>query len=119
MATVVPTPAQPAKFPFGLRIFEPAPPAPVMLTDATAIQQSYRTWQWNVLFSSIIGYATFYFVRKNLSTAMPIMEKELGISKIELGAFLCRRFTVCRSLETDFSPTHRCARAFMVVGPSL
>jgi OPA family glycerol-3-phosphate transporter-like MFS transporter/OPA family sugar phosphate sensor protein UhpC-like MFS transporter len=118
MATVVPTPAQPAKFPFGLRIFEPAPPAPVMLTDAAIIQRSYRTWQWKVLLSSIIGYATFYFVRKNLSTAMPIMEKELVISKIELGAFLTLHgvlYGVSKFANGFFAD--RCnARAFMVVG---
>jgi len=41
-----------------------------------------------VLFSSIIGYATFYFVRKNLSISMPYMEPGLGIQKTQLGLFL-------------------------------
>ena len=30
----------------------------------------------------------YYFVRKNLSAALPAMEVELGISKIQLGVFL-------------------------------
>ncbi|HEV7473936.1 MAG TPA: MFS transporter [Pyrinomonadaceae bacterium] len=38
--------------------------------------------------SSIVGYATFYFVRKNLSIAMPAMESGLGIQKTQLGLFL-------------------------------
>ena len=76
--------------PFGwlLRIFQPAPPAAVMLTDPAEISAKYRFWQRNVLLFSIIGYATFYFVRKNLSIAMPFMEHSLGITKSRLGLFL-------------------------------
>jgi OPA family glycerol-3-phosphate transporter-like MFS transporter/OPA family sugar phosphate sensor protein UhpC-like MFS transporter len=113
-----PVPVQPARFPVWLRLFEPAPPAPVILTDLAEIQHSYRTWQWKVLFSSIIGYATFYFVRKNLSTAMPIMEHDLGISKTELGAFLTLHgvlYGVSKFGNGFFAD--RCnARAFMVIG---
>jgi len=35
-----------------------------------------------------IGYALFYFVRKNFSITMPALEAELGISKVRLGLFL-------------------------------
>ena len=35
-----------------------------------------------------MGYALYYFVRKNLSVAMPVMEQELGLSKSQLGLFL-------------------------------
>src|SRR5206468_4482350 len=44
--------------------------------------------QFNVLLWSIVGYALFYFVRNNLSTAMPVMEEKLGIGKPQLGLFL-------------------------------
>ncbi len=118
MEIIAPTPVQPARFPKWLRFFEPAPPAPFIVTDAEAIKHSYRTWRWKVLFSSIIGYATFYFVRKNLSTAMPIMERDLGISKTELGAFLTLHgvlYGVSKFANGFFAD--RCnARAFMVVG---
>jgi OPA family glycerol-3-phosphate transporter-like MFS transporter/OPA family sugar phosphate sensor protein UhpC-like MFS transporter len=36
----------------------------------------------------MLGYALFYFVRKNLSVAMPEMEKSLKIGKEQLGGFL-------------------------------
>ena len=36
----------------------------------------------------IFGYALFYFVRKNLSIAMPYLNEEMGISKSDLGLFL-------------------------------
>jgi OPA family glycerol-3-phosphate transporter-like MFS transporter/OPA family sugar phosphate sensor protein UhpC-like MFS transporter len=36
----------------------------------------------------MFGYIFFYFIRKNISMAMPLMESDLGISKQELGLFL-------------------------------
>jgi len=69
-------------------IFRPAPPASVMLTDPVAVAQKYRRWQTRVLFFSILGYATFYFVRKNLGVAMPLMGAKLGIDKVAFGTFL-------------------------------
>jgi OPA family glycerol-3-phosphate transporter-like MFS transporter/OPA family sugar phosphate sensor protein UhpC-like MFS transporter len=40
------------------------------------------------MIACIVGYALFYFVRKNISIAMPYMNTELGISKTDLGLFL-------------------------------
>lgn len=48
----------------------------------------FRYWQKRILISTVIGYALFYFVRKNLSYAMPGMEKTLGIGKTQLGGYL-------------------------------
>jgi phosphoglycerate transporter family protein len=48
----------------------------------------YAYWQRRIMLSTIIGYALYYFVRKNLSVAMPVMEAELGITKSQLGLFL-------------------------------
>jgi sugar phosphate permease len=70
------------------KLFQPAPAATFQITDPTEIANEYRRWQKRVLVSSIIGYATFYFVRKNLSIAMPAMENSLGIQKSQLGLFL-------------------------------
>jgi OPA family glycerol-3-phosphate transporter-like MFS transporter/OPA family sugar phosphate sensor protein UhpC-like MFS transporter len=36
----------------------------------------------------MFGYIFFYFIRKNLSMAMPLLESDLGIGKQELGLFL-------------------------------
>src|SRR6266571_7008385 len=71
-----------------LKPFRSTPPAAVQLTDPEEIARKYRYWQRRVLLSSIVGYATFYFVRKNLSIAMPFMETGLGIQKTQLGLFL-------------------------------
>ncbi|MBN2013303.1 MFS transporter [candidate division KSB1 bacterium] len=56
--------------------------------DADTLKQEYRYWRTRILYSTMIGYALFYFVRKNISIAMPVMESELGISKADLGLFL-------------------------------
>ena len=54
-----------------------------MSTDSA----STAYWQRRILTSTIIGYALYYFVRKNLSVAMPAMASE-GIDKVQLGLFL-------------------------------
>ena len=112
-----PISARRPRFPKLLRLFEPAPPA-IPMTDPAAIRASYPRWQRRVLISSIIGYAVFYFVRKNLSIAMPLMERDLGISKSGLGLFLTLHgvlYGVSKFANGFFGD--RCnARAFMVVG---
>lgn len=51
-------------------------------------EKKYRSWEWRTIFCLMIGYALFYFVRKNLSMAIPVMEAELGLSKVQLGIFM-------------------------------
>jgi phosphoglycerate transporter family protein len=106
------------RFPLLLRFFEPAPPAPVTLTDPTQVAAQHRAWQRRVMVATIVGYATFYFVRKNLSIAMPVMEKTLGITKADLGWFLTLHgvlYGVAKFVNGFFGD--RChVRAFMVTG---
>lgn len=51
-------------------------------------EKRYKYWQWRTLIVLMIGYVMYYFVRKNLSAALPAMEAELGITKVQLGIFL-------------------------------
>ena len=48
----------------------------------------FKYWQTRTIVATMIGYALFYFVRKNFSLAMPGLEADLGISKTSLGIFL-------------------------------
>ena len=57
---------------------------------APEVAKKFKYWQTRTIIASMIGYALFYFVRKNLSIAMPAMQDDLGITKGDLG--LC---TVC------------------------
>ena len=111
-------PTTPASKPGLLNIFQPDPPAAVMLTDAAEIKAKYRYWQWRILFSSIIGYALFYFVRKNLSVAMPAMSKDLGITKVDLGIFLTLHGVLygVSKFANGFLGDRANARIFMATG---
>lgn len=51
-------------------------------------RRKYLYWEWRTILVLCVGYALFYFVRKNLGMAIPAMEAELGISKTQLGIFL-------------------------------
>lgn len=51
-------------------------------------RESFGYWRIRIMYSTMIGYILFYFVRKNLSMAMPGIEADLGITKVQLGAFL-------------------------------
>lgn len=48
----------------------------------------FKYWQTRTIIATMVGYALFYFVRKNFSLAMPGLEADLGISKTGLGVFL-------------------------------
>src|SRR5262245_49139825 len=57
------------------------------ITDP-AVADAFRRWQYRILIAALIGYALFYFVRQNLSVAMPAMETSLGVTKTDLGVFI-------------------------------
>jgi OPA family glycerol-3-phosphate transporter-like MFS transporter/OPA family sugar phosphate sensor protein UhpC-like MFS transporter len=101
-----------------LRFFEPAPAAAVMLTDEDEIKRKYSYWERRVIISTIIGYATFYFVRKNLSVAMPVMEQTMGISKTDLGLFLTLHGVLygVSKFVNGFLGDRSHVRTFMVTG---
>lgn len=51
-------------------------------------QKKFKYWQWRTIIGTMIGYAIFYFVRKNFSFAMPGLTAEYGITKATFGAIL-------------------------------
>ena len=52
------------------------------------LTKKYKYWQWRTLIVLMIAYILYYFLRKNFSAALPAMEAELGITKLQLGIFL-------------------------------
>lgn len=108
----------PSRLPAWRRLFAPAPPAATMLEDPAEIKSQYRYWQRRILLSTIIGYAMFYFVRKNLSVAMPAMGKDLGLTKIDLGLFLTLHGLLygVSKFANGFLGDRSNARTFMAVG---
>ena len=96
-------------------IFRPAPPATLMISDPAEVAASYRLWRLRVLVFSTFGYAMFYFVRKNLPIAMPLMGKELGLDTEGLGLFLTLQGVVygVSKFANGFLADRANARVFM------
>ena len=53
-----------------------------------AADKRFLCGQRRMLVTTIIGYTPFYFLRKNLSLAMPGLAQDYGITKTSLGLFL-------------------------------
>ena len=51
----------------------------------TQTQKRFKVWQWRTIIVTMLGYAFFYFVRKNFSFAMPGLAAEYGISNTSFG----------------------------------
>lgn len=100
-----------------LNVLKPAPPKPP-LDYAALVDAQYRYWRRRILLVSLVGYALFYLVRKNLSIAMPAMEADLGVTKAELGIFLTLH-GVCYGLSkfaNGFLGDRTNPRFFMALG---
>jgi MFS family permease len=50
--------------------------------------KAFARGQRRMLVTTIVGYTLFYFLRKNLSLAMPGLAQDYGITKTSLGLFL-------------------------------
>jgi OPA family glycerol-3-phosphate transporter-like MFS transporter/OPA family sugar phosphate sensor protein UhpC-like MFS transporter len=95
----------------------PAPSLPPSVHDPD-VAARFRTWQYRTLIATMFGYAAFYFVRKNLSFAMPAMQSDLGITKADLGLFLTLHgllYGVSRFVNGMWADRAN-ARYFMVAG---
>jgi MFS transporter, OPA family, glycerol-3-phosphate transporter len=55
--------------------------------DATS-KKKFRYWQTRTIIVTMIGYAIFYFVRKNFSFAIPGLTAEYGITKTSFGIIM-------------------------------
>jgi sugar phosphate permease len=52
------------------------------------MKKSFKYWQWRTILTTMVGYALFYFVRKNFSFAMPGLAAEYAISNTSFGIIL-------------------------------
>ncbi len=87
-----------------------------------SVHKKYNYWQWRTLIILMIGYALFYFVRKNFSIVMPALESELGISKLRLGIFLTLNgiiYGVSRFINGFLVDRIRAKRIMMACGLAL
>ncbi len=52
------------------------------------LEARYSAWEWRTIIVCLLGYATFYLVRKNFSIAIPDMKEGLGLSGTDIGLIL-------------------------------
>jgi OPA family sugar phosphate sensor protein UhpC-like MFS transporter len=53
--------------------------------DPKEIDEAYKYWRFHIMFTMYIGYAVFYFTRKNFNYVMPAMIADLGLDKADIG----------------------------------
>ena len=66
-------------------IFTPPPCIEPQYETEEEMRKKYKYWRIRQLYSTFAGYGVFYFVRKNISIAIPLLEQSLGISKAAIG----------------------------------
>ncbi len=86
--------------------------------NAASETKRFRHWQNRTLVGAMLGYAAYYFVRKNISIAIPAMQQDLGIAKGELGLFLTLHGLLygVSKFANGFWGDRINARLFMVAG---
>lgn len=70
-----------------LKYFKEIPPSEKKITDKEVIKKEYRFWRIRMFYSMYIGYAVYYFTRKNISPALHVIKEDLGYSNTEIGLF--------------------------------
>ncbi len=67
-----------------LHFFKPAPYTEE-IQDAAVVKKKYNYWRMRTFIGMYVGYAFFYFTRKSFNYAMPALQADLGLGKLELG----------------------------------
>lgn len=101
-----------------LSIFKPAEPIGPQYKNEEEMRSQYGYWRLRQLYSTFVGYGVFYFVRKNISIAIPLLESSLGISKAAIGMIVSVSDVVygVSKFVNGFLGDRCNARYFMAVG---
>ena len=89
------------------------------LKKAMDTNKQFKYWQWRTILVTMVGYALFYFVRKNFSIAMPALKSELGLDETQLGIFLTLNgivYGVSRFINGFISDRARSKKLIMGLG---
>ncbi|MFY9589288.1 MFS transporter [Rickettsia endosymbiont of Halotydeus destructor] len=80
--------------------------------------KNYNSWRVRILYSIIIGYATFYFCRQNFSIATPALINYFGVTKTQIGWILTASSITygISKFCNGFISDRTSARIFMVSG---
>ena len=95
-----------------------AQPAAPRIADRSLIESSYRSWRIRSMVGMFVGYAVYYFCRKNLSAATPAIIHDLGYSKTQIGtiwSILYLTYGISKMVNGVFGDRAN-ARYFMAIG---
>jgi OPA family sugar phosphate sensor protein UhpC-like MFS transporter len=67
-----------------LNFFKSAKAAP-RIEDPRVVETAYKYWRWRIFIGMYVGYVFYYFSRKSYTCIMPLLIKDLGMSKSDLG----------------------------------
>lgn len=99
------------------RLFHPPSKIPE-ISDAVEVARLYRHYRVRILYALTIGYALFYFCRKNYSIVMPEMARELSLTNTQvglIGGLLYVTYGVGKFVNGALGD-HVDSRRFMVLG---
>lgn len=91
-----------------------------LFTDPV-VNRQFRHGQWRMLATTILGYTLFYFLRKNLSLALPGLQQDYGFDDGTLGIFLTLHavvYGVGKFITGPLSDRSR-PRTFLILGLAL
>ena len=91
---------------------------PKIKTPRSPYVKKYNSWRIRILYSIIIGYATFYFCRQNFNIATPAIREYFGVTKTQIGWILTASsimYGVSKACNGFISDKVN-ARIFMVLG---
>ncbi len=92
-------------------------PSPIPRIPEDKIDQTYNWYRWQVFMGIFVGYAGYYFIRKNFALAIPDLI-QLGFTKTELGfalSFLAISYGVSKFLMGNVSDRSN-VKYFMPLG---
>lgn len=80
--------------------------------------RKYRYWRIRTMYGMMIGYAVFYFCRKNIAIAMPSMMENLHYTKSDIGWILTAFSIVygCSKFISGIMADRANPRYFMAIG---
>ncbi len=73
---------------FVKKFIEPPEAQPPCYETEEEMKAKYKYWRFRQLYATFIGYAVYYFVRKNIALAVPLMTDPasgLGLTKADMG----------------------------------
>jgi OPA family sugar phosphate sensor protein UhpC-like MFS transporter len=68
-----------------LELFKPVT-ASSEVTDAGEVKSLYQYWRWRIFVGMYVGYVFYYFTRKSYTCIMPLLMRDLHLTKSDLGA---------------------------------